>query len=112
MTPQERGIIIPRYKMIISFDVIPSNHDRYYQFILGEFVPALQEMGVYMTEAWHTAYGDYPLRMASFVTEDLDTLENLLESERWRMLESQLKRYVSNYSRKIVAYRRGFQFVR
>jgi hypothetical protein len=112
MADEERQIIIPRYKMIAVFDIIPSTQEGYYQFILGEMVPALQEMGVYMTEAWHTAYGAYPLRMVSFVTEDLDTIEELLGSERWSELENRLLSYVENYTRTVVTYRQGFQFIR
>ncbi|NLH08448.1 MAG: hypothetical protein GX484_12690, partial [Chloroflexi bacterium] len=72
----------------------------------------LQEMGVYMTEAWHTAYGDYPLRMAAFVTEDIETIYELLESERWHELEDQFRMYVRNFQLHVVPYRQGFQFVR
>lgn len=104
--------IIPRYKLIVSYDVIPSAHDRYFRFVMSEFVPGLQEMGVYMTEAWHTAYGDYPLRMASFVAEDIATIERLIESPEWETLEERFQDYVRNYSLVVVPYRAGFQFVR
>ncbi len=109
---EEPQVIIPRYKMIMSYDVTLPAQEGYYQFVLGEMVPALQEMGVYMTEAWHTAYGEYPIRMASFVAEDYQTIHSLLESDRWRELESELMTYVRNYSCKVVSFRQGFQFVR
>ncbi len=104
-------VITPHFKMIWSYDVIPASQENHYQFLLGEMVPALQEMGVYMTEAWHTAYGEYPIRMLSFVTQDLDTLSDMLESQRWHDLEGRFQSYIRNFSRKIVAYRQGFQFV-
>jgi hypothetical protein len=103
--------IIPRYRMIFSYDILPFNRDRYFQFVTTEMVPALQDMGIYMTEAWHTAYGEYPVRMVCFVAEDLDTIEAALESERWFELEGEFKEYVRNYTRKVVAYKQGFQFV-
>lgn len=112
MSEQGKEIIIPRYKMIVAYDVLPSSHEDYFQFVMGELVPTLQAMNVYMTEAWHTAYGDYPLRMATFVAEDLETFQGLLASERWRELERRFQDYVRNYSRKIVRYKRGFQFIR
>ncbi len=105
-------VIIPRFKLVVSYDIAVPTHESYYQFILGELVPAMQEMGVYMIEAWHTAYGEYPLRMATFVAEDYSTIQRMLESDRWNALENELLTYVRNYSRKIVAYRQGFQFVR
>jgi len=108
----EMDVIIPRYKMIISYDVLPSSQESYFQFVMSELLPTLQEMGVYMTEAWHTAFGDYPLRMATFVSEDLDTLEDLLNSDAWSDLEDQFKLYIRNYSMSIIPYRQGFQFVK
>lgn len=107
----DEEVIVPHFKMIISYDVLPNNHDNYYQFILGEMVPAMQEMGVYMTEAWHTAYGEYPIRMVSFVAEDIDTIHSMLDSSRWHELENRLMSYIRNYTRKIVEYRQGFQFI-
>lgn len=112
MSDQEPEVIIPRFKLIVTYDVPSGGHDHYYQFIMSEFIPAMQEMGVYMAEAWHTAYGDYPLRMASFVAEDYETIQNMLSSKRWRELEGRFLTYVRNYSHKVVEYRPGFQFVR
>jgi hypothetical protein len=112
MADEEPQVIIPRYKMIITYDMLPGNNEPYYQFVLGEMIPAMQEMKIYMTEAWHTAYGDYPLRMATFVAEDYATIEDMLTSARWQELESRMQSFVQNYSHRIVAYRRGFQFIR
>ena len=108
---EEANVIVPRYKMIVSYDVIPSTQDSYYQFVLGEMVPAMQEMGVYMTEAWHTAYGEYPIRMVTFVAEEADIIYDMLESERWGDLETRLLSFIRNYTRKVVQYRQGFQFI-
>ena len=112
MSDDEREVIIPQYKLIISYDVVPSNHEAYFRFIMSELVPTLQGMGVYMTEAWHTAYGDYPLRMSAFVAENIETIHEMLESERWLELENQFRHYVRNYQVHVVPYRQGFQFVR
>jgi hypothetical protein len=112
MADEEPQVIIPRYKMIITYDMLPGSSEPYYQFVLGEMIPAMQEMKIYMTEAWHTAYGDYPLRMATFVAEDYATIEDMLTSARWQELEDRMQSFVQNYSHRIVAYRRGFQFIR
>src|SRR5574341_1116239 len=109
---QEPEVIVPRFKIIVAYDGMPASQENYYQFVLGEFVPAMQEMGVYMTEAWHTAYGNYPIRMATFVAEDYDTIQDMLDSSRFQELEARLLTFVHNYSRKVVEYRQGFQFIR
>jgi hypothetical protein len=63
-----------------------------------------------MIEAWHTAYGQYPLRQAGFVAEELGTLHEALTSARWSELEARFLTFVRNYNYKIVRFRGGFQF--
>ena len=56
-----------RVKMLISYDVVPELQQAYYEFVLGELIPSAQQMGLVLSEAWHTAYGDYPIRLNGFV---------------------------------------------
>jgi hypothetical protein len=112
MPQQEHEIIIPRYKLIVTYDVIPSAQERYFRFLMSDVIPMLQEQGIYMTEAWHTAYGSYPLRMAGFVSEELENINDVLDSEGWAELEQEMLSYVRNYSLRVVPYRQGFQFFR
>lgn len=111
MSDQNPDFIIPRYKMIMLYDIHPDLRDSYYEFVLGEFVPALQDMGMYITEAWQTAHGEHPARMAAFVSETYEAMEDVMSSTRWAELESRFRDYVTNYSYKIVPYRPGFQFI-
>ncbi len=98
-------------KLILAYDIRPSVHDQYFQFMLGEMVPTLQAQGLHMNGAWHTAYGNYPMRLVEFVAEDRETIDSFLTSSTWDDLEAQLRCYVENYSRKIVPLREDmFQF--
>ena len=63
-----------------------------------------------MTEAWHTAYGNYPLRMAGFVAPDEETMTRFLHSAEWKALERRLSQFITNVQIKVVPYREGFQF--
>ena len=38
--------IVPRFKVLVSYDMNTPDVDSYYQFVMGEFVPAVQAMGV------------------------------------------------------------------
>jgi hypothetical protein len=102
--------IIPRYRLMMRYDIRPDQFEPYYQFVMNEFVPALQNMGLYMVAVWHTAYGDYPVRQVEFVTDSLDTVREVFQSERWDKLEAQLKTFTLRYERKLVRYRDRFQF--
>jgi hypothetical protein len=102
--------IIPQYKLLLCYDIKPGMHSAYYRYVVSEFVPALNDMGIYVSEAWHTAYGEYPLRQVEYVTDSLVTLHDAFESEQWQDLESRLKAFTVHYDRKIIPYKRGFQF--
>jgi hypothetical protein len=102
--------IIPRYKLIMQYDINQATHEVYYQFVIGEFVPTLQSLGLYMLQVYHTAYGHYPIRQIEFVAENLETIQNALNSEPYKQANTKLQGYISNYSHKIVHFRDAFQF--
>lgn len=106
--PQSQHII-PKYKLILFYNIKPDKQDQYYRYMLGGFVPAIQRLGVYMHMAWYVAYGNHPMRKIEFVTESAEALRRLFQSEEWDELENKLKRYIDNYDRKVVDYRGGFQ---
>jgi hypothetical protein len=96
--------------MLITYDVVPELQQAYYEFVLGEMIPTAQSLGLVLSEAWHTAYGDYPIRLNSFVARSKQELDRILASAEWQQLEEKLKRFVTGYQRKIAPYREGFQF--
>ena len=101
----------PRFKLILTYDVQQDMQDTYLQFMLGEFVPAVQSLGLQMTGAWHTAYGQYPIRLIEFIGEDQAAIEAVLETPLWNKMESRLLGFVANYSKKTLRVREDqFQF--
>jgi hypothetical protein len=99
-----------RVKMLMTYDVVPELQQAYYEFVLGEMIPTAQSMGLVLSEAWHTAYGAYPIRLNGFVARSKAELDRILATAEWQQLEEKLMRFVNGYQRKIVAYREGFQF--
>lgn len=97
-------------KLLITYDPVSERREAYLNYVLGEFVPALEHLGLTMCEAWHTAYGEYPLRLAVFTPGDDVLVEEVLESAEFRQLEARLKDYVENYCRRVVPINDGFQF--
>ncbi len=96
-------------KLLLEYDVNQETLQEYYQFIMGQYVPALQSMGLQMSEAWHTAYGHAPNRLIGFVCSDQQTMERLLDSQLWGELNDELEKFVSDFQYKVVPYRGGFQ---
>jgi hypothetical protein len=97
-------------KLLIAYSLKPGREETYYRFMMAEFLPALQDMGLTMAEAWQTAWGSYPQRLIGLLAEEQTTVEETLASQRWREIEDKLLRYVTGYQRKLVPARSGFQF--
>ena len=96
-------------KLLLEYDVNQENLQEYYQFIMGQYVPALQSMGLQMSEAWHTAYGEAPNRLVGFVCDNRQTMDRLLDSDLWNDLNTELEKFVSDLHYKVVPFRGGFQ---
>ena len=97
-------------KLLLIYDPIPDRREAYLHYVQGRLIPALEQMGLTMCEAWHTAYGAYPLRLAGFLAPDQDTLARILASDVFIDLEYRLQDYVMNYERKVVPTSPIFQF--
>jgi hypothetical protein len=98
------------FLLLLTYDPVPERREAYFRYVLGEFVPTLERIGLSLQGTWHTAYGSYPLRLASFSAPDLSTLRGIIASETFQHLEARLQDYVVNYNRRVVPVRRGFQF--
>lgn len=96
-------------KLLLSYEMKPEAQQEYYQFVMGQFIPTLQSMGLQMSEAWHTAYGDAPNRLIGFVCRDRQTMEELLDGETWDSLSDQLEKFVADLDYKVIPFRDGFQ---
>lgn len=103
--------ITPRYKVMLFYDLIEEDAGRYYEFVMNEMLPEAQAMGLYFFRLYHTLWGSSscPLRQAEFVAEDLETVQSALDSPAWEHLEVTLQQFVTNYNRKVVTFRTGFQ---
>jgi len=100
----------PNYRMILSYDIHPEKYERYYNYVLSEFVPGMQKMGLQMIFAWQIIYGRYPARQIDFICYDHHTLTTVLSSETFKRAEERLKSYTINYKRKVVYFENRFQF--
>lgn len=94
-----------RFKLLLTYDIDPEGQETYFQFMLGELVPAVQTLGLQMSGAWHTAYGRYPARLVEFVGDNHEAVEAVLGTLQWADLEQRLRGYVTNYRKRVVPVR-------
>ncbi len=97
------------YKLLLSWDIRPGRNQDYSEFMMREFVPSLNRLGVTPSEAWLSVYGTGPQIMMEASVEDIPTARELIASDQWIELKSRLLEYVENFQHKIVRANRGFQ---
>lgn len=96
-------------KLIMTWDIRQGREQEYFEFVIREFLPGIQRLGLEPSDAWFTMYGDHPQIMIGAVSNDLEEANRALESDQWDELIQKLMEYVENYELKVVQARRGFQ---
>ena len=96
-------------KLIMRWDIRPEKESEYFEFLVHEFIPALNKLGIADILVWYTAYGDCEQKLAEGTTESVDQMRSILQSEDWVILTEKLQNYVVNFDLKVVAASRGFQ---
>lgn len=99
-----------KVKLLLSFDVRAGQENDYRRFIMEEFLPKAQELGLAPTDAWHTAFGNYPSRLIGFVADDLATVRTARSSDQWQSLVKRLEDYTGRFTQRVVPFRGGFQW--
>ncbi len=97
-------------KLIMTWDIIAEREREYFEFVIGEFIPGVQRLGLQPVEAWVTTYGDYPQIQVAMLADSLSGLQRVLQSDGWTQLRAKLGEFVENLSYKITRARGGFQF--
>lgn len=101
--------IRPEYALLFTYDVRPETKEPYFRYLIGEFTPSLQEYSIYMQDAWHVTWGNYPERQIEYITEHLDGIRQLVASQEWQKMEERLKSYTTHFSWRVVRYTGRFK---
>ena len=95
----------------MSWDVAHGHEqEAYFEFVVRELLPGMQRLGLELSDAWVTMYGDHPQILISVVQPSAVKAQQVLQSNEWKSLYNQLQDFITNYSYKIVPARNGFQF--
>ncbi|MCG3211242.1 MAG: hypothetical protein FOGNACKC_04881 [Anaerolineae bacterium] len=97
-------------KLLVAYNIRPNREAEYYRYVLGEFLPRLQNVGLLMVEGWHTAYGNYPIRLLVFKTQDEANLQRIMQSKEWQEGKETLLKLVRDYEECLVLAKTSFQF--
>ena len=97
-------------KVIMSWDIIPGREQEYFEFVVRNFMPGVQKLGMALSDAWVTIYGEHPQILVGAVVPGLERAQEIIDSEEWDLLKDQLEDYVTNYEMKLAPLEGGFQF--
>jgi len=96
-------------KLLLTWDIISGREQEYFEFVVREFIPELQQLGLEPSDAWFTIYGDQPQITAEVQATNLAAIQRILKTAEWTSLVNRLLDYVENYTTKIVPARSGLQ---
>jgi len=96
-------------KLLMTWDIRQGREQDYFEFVVREFIPGIQKLGLETSDAWFTMYGEQPQIMVGAVAAEQEELENVLRSSEWERISDRLLDYVENFHYKIVLAKRGFQ---
>jgi len=93
----------------MTWDILPGREQDYFEFVVRDFIPSAQKMGMEFSDAWFTMYGRQPQILAVAQMPSINTIQTILDSADWKELNTRLLDYVENFDYKIVQARGGFQ---
>ncbi len=97
-------------KVIMTWDLKRGHEQQYFEFVVGEYLPKVNQLGLVLTDAWLTAYGERPTMLVGGTMPTLTKARRLFESVEWADLENELLDFVDDYKVKVLDLKGGFQF--
>ncbi len=84
------------------YSIIPEKSDGYDKFMIDDFIPSINELGLNTVAGWSMLIGAYSEIMFESVADDLCSLEKALRHEKYRKLNTRLLNHVRNYKTKVL----------
>jgi hypothetical protein len=98
-------------KLLMTWDIKPGREAEYFDFVVREFVPGLQHVGIQPTEAYLTVYGTGAQILTGGIADDLPTMQQILDGDDWNVLQDKLLTFVDNFKKKVVPATGRFQML-
>ncbi len=96
-------------KLLMRWDVRPETESEYFEFLVHEFIPGLNKLGISDIQVWYTQYGECEQKLASGIANTTEKMQEALRSTGWHQLNDRLQQYVDNFSQKVIPATGGFQ---
>ena len=97
-------------KVLITWNVRPGHEQEYFGYVVGEYLPEVSHLGLNVTDAWITVFGDRPQVLIGAAMPNLSAAQLLIHTSEWLDLTDRLQEYVDDFKLKLVTQRGAFQF--
>ncbi len=93
----------------MQWDISEGKESEYYDFVVNEFIPRLQQLGLNDLQFWYTTYGEAEQIQASGIVPTKEQANTIINSEEWEDLTLQLSDLVEDFDQKAIPATNGFQ---
>ena len=76
----------------------------YGRFVINEFYPLLEELGISVAREWEVFIGDGPSIICEGRAKDINNLIGNLQSDKFQEAKQKLKEFVENYESRILTF--------
>jgi len=97
-------------KLLLTWNIRPG-HEREHGQQIRRFVAKIATLGLDLTDAWYTIYGDAPHILLGIVAHggEKERLERVLASEEWKEAFEELDTCIVDYRQRVVRAIGNFQ---
>ncbi len=96
-------------KLLMRWDIRAEQEAEYSDFVANEFIPRINKLGLVEIQAWYTVYGDCEQILISGVTQTMDQMNYILNTDEWDRLRERLDDLVDDFNLKVIQADAGFQ---
>ena len=96
-------------KLLMRWDIRPETESEYFEFLVHEFIPGLNKLGIMDIQVWYTQFGDCEKKLASGIAPTMEKMKAALNSDEFEMLLNKLQQFVENFNQKVISATGGFQ---
>jgi hypothetical protein len=89
-------------KVMISYDMVEGKERECQEYLVTQVAPALNKMGVQVTDVWYTVWGDSPQILGGGEVATLEDARRIFQSDEWREIEITLEPLTENLQVKVV----------
>jgi hypothetical protein len=76
----------------------------YGRYVIDEFYPLLEDLGIYVAQEWEVLIGDGPSIICEGRAMDINNLIHNLQSDKFQEAKQKLKKFVENYESRILTF--------